>query len=346
METGRHRKQRAFRLGLVVAVAISCLLSLGLAEIGARLLLPAPWYLEDGESSWPPFMKRRVGAAVEYLRAGMEAPAPEDAYRILFLGDSFTYGVGVDESQTFVSRIVTRLNEGPPNEGFREHIAFNGGIPGSLTGSWKGLHEAAQELFQPHLVVVVFFLRDGQIGAGSTTAVRKMKERLRELHGSSFLFQHSYLYRQLFVRPLIREVGKEYLSTMADGYFGPPARTQEWKRAQSNVLAMRDRAEEHGAKFVMVIFPVLFDLGPDYPLRNVVDVIADFARSNDIQTLSLLPAYTGHEASELWLSSFDQHPNERGHAIAADAIHPLVARLVAHDPNPLPAAPLAPEAGD
>jgi hypothetical protein len=325
-------------------VAISCLLALGFAELGARLLLPAPWYLEDGELSWPPFLKHRVGRAVEYLRAGMEAPAPEDAYRILFLGDSFTYGVGVDEPQTFVSRVAARLDEDPPNQGFREHIAFNGGIPGSLTGSWKGLHEAAQELFQPHLVVVVFFLRDGQIGAGSTTAVRKMKERLRELHDSSFLFQHSYLYRQLFVRPLIHEVGKEYLSTMADGYFGPPARTQEWRRAQANVLAMRDRAEENGAKFAMVIFPVLFDLGPDYPLQKVVDVIADFARANQIRTLDLLPAYRGHDASSLWLASFDQHPNARGHEIATDAMLPLVAELVAQDQSPLPAAPRAPGA--
>jgi len=335
-------KQRLFRLGLMVVVSISCLLSFGLAELLARQLMPSPWYLEDGKPMWPPFSKRRVGTVVEYLREPLPSPVPEDAYRILFLGDSFTYGTGVEEPQTFVAKVTTRLNQSPPNADFREYVAFNGGIPGSLTGSWNRLHDAAQQPYQPHMVVVVFFLRDGQIGAGSVPATRKMKQRLRELHSSSFLFQHSYLYRQLFARSWIRDVGKQYLSTMADGYVGTPARTREWKRAQANVLAIRDRAEQQGAKFAMVIFPVLFALGPDYPLQNIVDVIAEFGHTNRIRTLSLLPAYADYDASELWLSSFDQHPNELGHEIAAEAIHPLVAELASQDQAPLPAPPSAP----
>src|SRR3990167_23406 len=47
---------------------------------------------------------------------GLRGPAvtlekPNDTYRILFLGDSFAQGYGVDEDKTFVRRLEKQLND-------------------------------------------------------------------------------------------------------------------------------------------------------------------------------------------------------------------------------------------
>ena len=46
-------------------------------------------------------------------------------------------------------------------------------------------------------------------------------------------------------------------------------------------------------------------------------------------TFNLLPAFMGMDGTQLWVSPFDQHPNERGHAVAAEAMLPFIRDLSA-----------------
>ena len=102
---------------------------------------------------------------------------------------------------------------------------------------------------------------------------------------------------------------------------GGPEETREWQHAQDNLRYIRSESNRLGAKFVLVIFPVLFGLDEDYPLDAAVQEIMRFAKAEQMTTLSLLPAFLGRSASELWVSPLDQHPNKEGHAIAANAIY-------------------------
>jgi len=45
-----------------------------------------------------------------------------------------------------------------------------------------------------------------------------------------------------------------------------------------------------------------------------------FSQDNDIPFFSLLPVFEDESEVDLWTSSTDQHPNERGHTIAAETI--------------------------
>ncbi|MCP4908072.1 MAG: hypothetical protein GY910_24130 [bacterium] len=107
---------------------------------------------------------------------------------------------------------------------------------------------------------------------------------------------------------------------MEEAYLGDSGATAEWRKAQKNLLHLRDLARAQGSDFVLVIFPVLYGLQGDYPLAGVVAEIESFARSNDIAVFSLLPDFQGKNEEELWVSTTDQHPNERAHGIAAQAI--------------------------
>jgi hypothetical protein len=107
---------------------------------------------------------------------------------------------------------------------------------------------------------------------------------------------------------------------MEEAYLGDGRSTAEWQKAQSSLLLLRDIARAQGSGFVLVVFPVLYGLQDDYPLAGVMAEIEKFARSNEITVFSLLPAFQGKNGEELWVSATDQHPNERAHGIAAQAI--------------------------
>lgn len=48
-------------------------------------------------------------------------------------------------------------------------------------------------------------------------------------------------------------------------------------------------------------------------------------------THDLLPAFLGRDASRLWVSAWDQHPNAEAHAVAAQSLLPFVRGLLTAD---------------
>lgn len=327
---GSSRKRGlAFRAGLALA---STVLAVGGVEILLRATSGPPWYeqLVEEQRHGGRIPKQRVGQHNLKVRQPLErSPKPEGTYRILFLGDSFTYGTGVkDEEALFSSRIERMLRERHEAEGGRDFEVYNGGIPGSLTGAWSILFREAATLFDPDLVVAVFFLRDGTRNLGSVHEIKEIRNAMREHRDRSLLFRYSCIYRFLFERRTQREVSRDYIDAMSEAYLGPEEARGEWKTAQANLLELRDETEARGATFAFVIFPVLFDLEGEYPMLDAMGEIERFGVENGLPTLSLLPSFQGLDPPTLWVSPLDHHPNERAHAIAAEAIGEFVLELV------------------
>jgi hypothetical protein len=327
-------RQLALR-GALAGAAL--LVGLAIVEIGFRVARGEPWYerlVEDqtGHGTW----LCRVGQMVVPLRASLdEVPKRADDYRVLFLGDSFTYGSGVgDASKTFVHLAQERLNAAQPLPQKKQYQVFNGGVPASFVNTWVVLFEQAVDPFAPDMVVAVFFLRDGVAGVTSVGQVRRIREEMTRLLDQSWLFRHWHTYRFFREHRELRELSHEYLGKLRDGYLGSAEQTQEWRRAQAGLLHIKERASQQGARFAIVIFPVLFELDEDYPLAEVCDTIEAFCHDHDIPVFSLLPTFMHRHAPSLWVSPLDQHPNERAHALAADAISDFLLRLIGRGTQP------------
>ena len=316
------------RIGLALA---STLVAVAGVEVLLRATSSTPWYeqLVDEQRRGGRFPKQRVGPHMLKVRQPLERSVkPEGTYRILFLGDSFTYGSGVkDEEALFPSRIERMLRERHGTDGERDFEVYNGGIPGSLTGAWSLLFREAAKLFDPDLVVAVFFLRDGTSNLGSVHEIKQIRAAMLERKEGSALFRHSSIYRFFFEQRTQREVSRGYIDAMSEAYLGPQEARGEWRRAQANLIELRDETAARGATFAFVIFPVLFDLEGEYPMLDAMAEIERFADENRMPTLSLLPSFEGLEASTLWVSPLDHHPNERAHAIVAEAIGEFVIEL-------------------
>jgi hypothetical protein len=81
-------------------------------------------------------------------------------YRVLFLGDSFTYGLGVNDDQTFAAQVEKDLRTG------RLSVeVLNAGAPGKGTDYALKCFQTVGRKFHPDLTVLGFFCNDFQDNA-------------------------------------------------------------------------------------------------------------------------------------------------------------------------------------
>ena len=155
-------------------VLIGVLLPLALAEIGLRLagaILPGDYQTVSFAEAHPEFGRRnRPGAGwkktSEYtswievnskgLRgAEIDYPKPPGEYRILVVGDSFTFAEQVNQNETFSQRLEDRLNA----EGGATHYrVLNAGSNGWATANEAVYLTKEGVRFSPDLVIVALYV--------------------------------------------------------------------------------------------------------------------------------------------------------------------------------------------
>ena len=161
---------------------------------------------------------------------------------------------------------------------------------------------------------------------------RRKKKVLKEARGQfgarSKLYRTSFLYRVVRDRQDRKAVADYYTQSFQDSYFGDDDQTAEWQRAQENLILIRDLARERSVQAALVIFPILVELDDEYPFQAICDLVDAFGRSAGLPVHNLLPAFVGRRGPDLWLDPRDQHPNELGHALAAQSLLPFVSKLL------------------
>lgn len=327
MFTVRRRpvaRRRVSAAAVWTARALAALSVLLCVEGAARLMYRKPWLetlLEQQlRAPYPAPPLNEFG-----LRDGPVRPRGAGARetRLLMLGDSFTYGSGMpDAAKTF-----PRLLEGALSRDLGRGVhVLNGGLPGSIPRDWADLLDRVGPRYEPDAIVAVFFMRDG---AGISTMaeffgpIRKLAYRHRE----SFFYRHSYAYRIVQDARLREAVGNQYSQAIRDAYLNPP-KNGSWERAQLGLKRIAAYARKRDIPFGLAVFPILIELDDDHPFAAAEAEVAGFGTRNGWPVLDLLPSFKGHPAHELWVSPYNQHPNEKGHALAAGALEPFAAGLL------------------
>jgi hypothetical protein len=244
--------------------------------------------------------------------------------RIVFLGDSFTAGHGIKNiDDRFTDRIAKWLEAKQPGK----YLVANLGEPGYEASQIEGLAKAlllSETKSDVNVVVYIYNINDIE-GYDSRT-----QDSLREIMTAeprNPLFRDTYLLNWLYFRYVQFRFAKgtSYYASLAESY-----RTEPWEGLRAKLAQLhRDCVEAH-VDYRMVIFPFMQDLGPKYPFREADAKLIAFCKSEKIPVLDLEPVFREHAGENLTVSRFDAHPNERAHAIAAEAIEKgLLSDLVA-----------------
>ncbi|MEM1206278.1 MAG: SGNH/GDSL hydrolase family protein [Acidobacteriota bacterium] len=305
---------------------------LGASELVARVAYGQPWYSHLAD-------EQRTNETLNYrmnaydLRGDdFETPKPPDHRRVYMAGDSFTFGMGVrDGSLVMPALVEAELNRSPPVAGVDAFDVLNGGmLKASLPRDWLKKWGQVGEPYDPDVVLIVFFLRDGTNTGSIPAFFNVIRNEIAERNNADPWYRRSYLFRTFRDRKDRQLVAGRYTEAFRRAYFGTEEEQEEWRDAQYRMLKLKEAAEARGAVVGMVTYPILVNLAANepYPFQDICDLLADFARSHDLPLLELLPSFRGEHGPSLWVSAFDQHPNEKGHAIAADAVTPFVEDLL------------------
>jgi hypothetical protein len=271
-------------------------------------------------------LARRVPYAVAFrynrLRFRDQEAAPKSAHsrRVVVVGDSFTEGQGVKEADTMPRRLESLLNA----QAILSWDVRNCGRRATDFPALMDNFEAAQAL-EPDVVVYAMVLND---------AIRAPEFEARQTYVNDWILDHgqrpdaplppplrfyqSHLLTFLRGRLEGHRVGLETTRWYLEMYGLP--NSAGWGETRTLIREMRRRTLARGARFVLVLWPLLVDTDARYPFTPVHEEIRRFSLSAGIEELDLLPVLRGRPTRDLWVHPVDKHPNELAQGLAADAL--------------------------
>ncbi len=255
--------------------------------------------------------------------ADCQKEKPPGTFRILGIGDSFTFGVGVREEDTFLRRIETQLNENRVSPPAFE--VLNAGVQGYNTRD-EVTHLEHQWLdFDPDLILIGFYLNDAYsdhtfLNMGQALGIYQEKpEGLARISYLIDLGQHTYHARQM--RQRMDAYYRQHFFMDAQEFLEQPGEAMvDWgvsRNALEHAVAL---ASERDIAIALVIFPELHELEGTYPFEDIHRLVIETCNRLGLPVIDLLPTFRGHQDESLWVHPSDHHPNEVAHRLAATAI--------------------------
>ncbi|GJM15980.1 MAG: hypothetical protein DHS20C13_13070 [Thermodesulfobacteriota bacterium] len=222
-----------------------------------------------------------------------------DKHRIIFLGDSLTFGWGVKEEETFATLIEEDLSSSSPTE------VLNFGTGNYNTEQEVNLFIEKGLKYNPDKVVLFYFINDAE--------VTPEKSGLWFLGYSQFISFYWSRINSLLNNFLPSKSFKEYYESLYD------ENQQGWINARKAIIELRDICESKGIEFQVVLLPELHDVNNEI-FANVYNNLALFLKNNNIDYLNLAKLFENHPNQiELWVSYDDAHPNNIAHKKIAES---------------------------
>jgi hypothetical protein len=332
---------RGWTLG-VLGLALAALVAAVLGEIAVRLLA--------GHPLWPlvpptPYIDndilfRKSPTLLYELRPGVDeevgyghiritingagfrddtdpvVPKPAGTWRAIVLGDSFTFSGKVALADTFQKRLEKSLaTRDPP----RHYEVLNLGVPGYKSGQQLGLLREKGLGLGPDLVIVDFTLNGPapqvQLVSGKQHRWPALHRFIKRFDLVQFLYanwkQYAFLGHGNFFRR-----GQNY-PDLVEG-------SARWEASKADLAEMKRLTDARGARLLVVMWPVFVQLD-DYPYAAKHRLVVEACEKLGIAVLDLLPAFRGIDATTLWATRDDHHPNPVAEQRVAEAVRDALA---------------------
>jgi lysophospholipase L1-like esterase len=342
------------RRGVASALLALCGLGVPLAllDFGLRPFVEPKTtiYTRDRELGWrlaPGAEDEYGGARVRINARGLRGPElepakPPGSLRMLWLGDSVTFGYGVEPVEaTFPYRVAAQL--APRLRRPLETLAA--GVGGYAPWQERIWLEREGWHYAPDLVVVGFVLNDlteplslvryGGQGEGWQLARSARGALDRWLSASALVtFLREGIARVRFGRDV--RLGAEALEAfdvrrlVADP--GAALWERSWRITESSLAGIFASARQRGVPAVLVIFPYAFQLEAPEQMAAVQRRVAAIAQAAGVPVLDLLPALAARKQTALFLDA--SHISPAGHAAVAEEISEFLEQQALLPPAP------------
>lgn len=228
--------------------------------------------------------------------------------RVTFVGDSFTVGQGVKNVD---DRFANLIRSAHPE--WEINLIAKSGF--DTLEEIELLSRGLSAGYQLDQVVLVYCLNDvADILPDWDSAYRTIFADVKDagwLRRNSYWVDIIYHHYRAAHNPYI----SNYFHFVKKGYSG-----SLWEKQKQRLTAMRDLVDAHGGQLLVVTFPLLHAVGPNYEFQSVHDELNRFWTQLKVPHLDLLPEYSGIAPGKITVNRHDAHPNEFAQAVAAKKI--------------------------
>jgi len=222
--------------------------------------------------------------------------------RIVMLGDSLTVGWGVPLEETFPKRI----------EGKYRDINVAAEVINTGVGNYNSIQEVEyfmQEArkYSPDIVVLNFFVNDAE------PTPKSRRTNLFDVICSSCIFLAGRLDTARRLISADQDWAGYYLDLYRDGS------TKGWLDAKQAIKNLASYCKANKIVLLIASLPELHDV-KNYRFQRVTDLLRQTAAETDTPFVDLLPYLQDQEASTLWVSPTDPHPNGFADALIANGL--------------------------
>ena len=333
-----HRSRRPI-LGTAALFVFSLLSGLVIVELSLRLIFGAPplWrfpqeqYVEDAESDYllrPLQDSYTMDASVHVnsrsIRGDEYPPEPElGVIRILAMGDSQTFGMGLELNETWPKQLEVALSKARPGTRFE---VLNAGLPASSTVHQARRLPALLAAYEPHCVVVGVYVND----VIQTKHLPPFQVGLRDEENSRWKYLAK---RSATLQALVRLV-HGLLGTTPDLEVAShevavlrgvrrQSTDSSWREVDRAIADMRRAAENHGACLVLMAMPRLDQVLGQERARGFQERLIELATPLGIAVVDPLPQLVGIPTQDL-VVPWDGHYASAAQQAMAQALAPAL----------------------
>ena len=247
----------------------------------------------------------------------MEKPA--GVYRIACIGDSHTFGYGVEDDRTWPAFLQQELERERPRD--RVEV-LNCGVNGYDTMQEVLWLEKRVLAFEPDLVLLQYYVND--------TAARGLpgdeplpRDRIFELthpkrQGWIGELRALSRFADLVLDNVHRRRSLAVYSSLRLARYGDAQ--PGWLRVQEGLLRARDLLAARGVRFAVVLYPFLVREKGRLTSHEAFEIVKTFCARESIACLDTERAFLSHELASLRVHIQDYHANAAAHRIFAAAV--------------------------
>lgn len=235
---------------------------------------------------------------------------PLGVRRMAFVGDSFTYGWGIERVEDRFSNLIQkRLSK----KGMAVEV-LNVAKPGWNTGDEIQPIKDMIDVYHVDEIVLCHVSNDIEDLIGRTATFDPKASPEPSWFNIASTCLGDYLYRRLFLgrSPLVRD----YFEELTRAYDNPAVSAKHHERLQVVIDVCRER----GVTLRVVLLPQIQDLGDGVGQTALHDRLGNWFRERGVDTVDLHSALEGEERGALVVNGLDAHPNGRAHQLFGEAI--------------------------
>jgi lysophospholipase L1-like esterase len=255
-------------------------------------------------------------------------------YRIIMLGDSQIFGLGVDLKESYPKVLETILNENNDRGIISQYEVVNAGVDGYGTEQEYMYLKELGAIYKPDLVIVgltVNDIEDVMKGIPSAFSRNWLKKHFFFL---SYMKGLHVKYKTR-VKKYSKKLPRRFFQIYQDGY--PPSYEKALQDTKDYLLRINRYARSIDSELLVVIIPQNFELGLSEWKKRGLDflyteeffnnnmnrfsrIFTDFLREERVHVLPLLLKFRESGINPLYFSH-DPHWTKDGHQLAAEVTY-------------------------